>query len=58
MDLSLLVPTTNMRFSALASLLVFFAVTTLADTVAYDQTYDNASNSLNIVVRVYPMLVP
>jgi len=36
-------------FLALTSLLVFFAVTTLADTVAYDQTYDNASNSLNIV---------
>ncbi|KAJ7603600.1 Cerato-platanin [Mycena rosella] len=40
-----------MKFSALASL-VFVALgplVTHADTVAYDQTYDVASNSLNIV---------
>ncbi|KAJ6619685.1 cerato-platanin-related secreted protein [Mycena sp. CBHHK59/15] len=40
-----------MKFSALVSpiCLVALSTTAFADTVAYDQTYDVASNSLNIV---------
>ncbi|KAJ7096563.1 cerato-platanin-related secreted protein [Mycena belliarum] len=39
-----------MKFSVLSSL-AFFALplVAFADTVSYDETYDNASNSLNIV---------
>ncbi|KAF7356560.1 hypothetical protein MVEN_00989700 [Mycena venus] len=37
-----------MQLSCLTSLLVFAAVA-LADTVAYDQTYDSASTSLDVV---------
>ncbi|KAJ7052609.1 immunomodulatory protein [Mycena amicta] len=36
------------KFSALASL-ALFAVAAVADSVAYDQTYDNGSNSMDIV---------
>ncbi|KAJ7727289.1 Cerato-platanin [Mycena maculata] len=40
-----------MKFTGLASLILFALgpLATRADTVAYDQTYDDASNSLNIV---------
>ncbi|KAK7033085.1 Cerato-platanin [Favolaschia claudopus] len=37
-----------MKFTGFASLFVF-AVAALADTVAYDQTYDNAATSLDVV---------
>ncbi|KAJ7903593.1 immunomodulatory protein [Mycena olivaceomarginata] len=37
-----------MKFTGFASFFVF-AVAALADTVAYDETYDNGSTSLNVV---------
>jgi hypothetical protein len=44
-----------MKFTGFASFFVF-AVAALADTVAFDETYDNASTSLNVVVRTNPLV--
>lgn len=38
-----------MKFAALTSVLALLAGSALADSVSYDQTYDDASNSLDIV---------
>ncbi|KAJ7716419.1 Cerato-platanin [Mycena olivaceomarginata] len=37
-----------MKFSGITSVFLFLAIA-LADTVAYDETYDSASTSLNVV---------
>jgi hypothetical protein len=45
-----------MKFSGITSVFLFLAIA-LADTVAYDETYDSASTSLNVVVRMNSLLL-